>query len=395
MKFIRFYLYGFFIVGANSMVSIFLSLYLKQQGVSESVIGNLLGINQIMMPIVMLSLGMIADRISCRRMIMAGSLISIFFCSAMPSLKNTSLMTLAVCLDGIGINLAFITINILFIKIIPVENRGKRMAFMIGSQQAGYAIGSAISSLLLRNFNLDPVTIFYGALPGHAICFFLALKLQEAPIERFPLGHYLHDMRRIPAICLALVTFTLGLHWGSERFVTVRFMDEVLGAKGMAMAALFLVSGLTLAASSRLGGRIIDTREDFVTFLSFGMLVSGLMHALCNWTLNYPLFLLARILHTMGDGIVTFGVPMLVSQAFPSGRMGGNYGFNRMINSIGAALGSWISGFLAARYFIGSSFVATGLIQLASALVIWAMRNHLSSIKVRSEGNTVMSPVRE
>jgi len=101
------------------------------------------------------------------------------------------------------------------------------------------------------------------------------------------------------------------------------------------------------------------------------------MHFLTNWTRTFMPFLIVRTIHTCGDGFVTFAVPMLVSLAFASERLGGNYGFNRTINSIGAALGSALSGFLAARYNLGTPFLVTGFFAMAAAAAIWFTRRHL------------------
>jgi len=377
MNFRRFYILGFSVVCANSMVTMFLSLYLKSIGLSEYNIGGLVGTFHIMIPVMVLALGFISDRFSCRRMILAGSLLSFFYCIAMPQIESVMLMAVLVAVGGIGLTLSFITINILFLKIVPKEGRGKKVSKFVASLTSGYAVGSAISSIMIRHFLLPVQTIFYGALFLHVLCFLLALKLPEVPIERFPLIKYFHDMKRFPVFCLALIAFSLGFHWGSESFGTVRFLDEHIGADGLRMAIFFLGTGIALAAFSRLAGHLIDTREGFVRYLVFGMVVSGLMHALTSLARTWPQFMILRVLHTCGDGFVIFSVPMLVSLAFPSGRMGGNYGFNRTMTNIGSAIGSAFSGFIAARYFLGTPFIITGLFQVVVGGVIWLLGRHL------------------
>jgi|GEM_PF-670799 len=389
MKYARFYIYGFGVVCANSMVVMFLSLYLKSRGVEEVNIGGILGTYHAMLPLVVLGFGLLADRVSCKRLIVSGSLISTFYCMLMPQLDRVGYIVLAVCLGGIGLTLAFITVNVLFLKILPETSRGKPLSFFVASMTSGYAVGSAISSILVRSFDLSPVIIFYFAGCIHLVCFLVALRLPEARIERFPMIRYFHDMKQVPVFCLGLLSFSLGFHWGSESYGIVRFMDEHLSVRGLEMAALFLGTGIALAIFTRLAGHLVENHGGFVKFLVFGMILSGAMHSVTTWARNFPQFLIIRVIHTCGDGFIIFTVPMLVSLAFPSSRMGGNYGFNRTMNSIGSSLGGALSGYLVFRYFLGTPFLVTGIFQVLSAWVIWILRVHLPLPK---QGASPVSP---
>lgn len=379
MKYLRFYIFGFSMVCANSMVSMFLSLYLKSSGVSEVTIGGLLGTRHLMMPLVIFLLGFMADRISCKRLMLTGTSLMIIYCITMPHLHRTWTMSIGVGVEGIGLTLSFITANVLFLKVVQKKGKGKYLAIFVTAMTSGYAIGSSISSILLREFNLSPYFIFYAALPFHLTCFITALKMKEAPIEKFPLVKYFHDMKRFPVFCLATIAFSLGMHWGSEKFGTVRYLDEIIGATGFQMASMFLLTGITLAIFSRMAGSVIDNEKNFIPYLVFGIGFSGLMHALTSISRTFSSFLILRMLHTVGDSFIVFGIPMLVSMAFPRGRMGGNYGFNRTINSIGSTVGTAISGVLVVHFFLGTPFLVTGALQVVTAGWIWMVRNHMPS----------------
>ena len=121
MKYLRFYIYGFCLVFANSAVSMFLSPYLKSIDVGESEIGTILGVFHMMMPFVVLSMGLLSDRFSCRRLILMGTLISLIDCATKPFLKGSYIITTSVALGGIGLTLSFITANVLFLKIVHNE----------------------------------------------------------------------------------------------------------------------------------------------------------------------------------------------------------------------------------------------------------------------------------
>jgi DHA1 family multidrug resistance protein-like MFS transporter len=378
----RFCINVFCTIGAGSVVVMFLSLYLKTRQVGDVNIGGILGTYQIFMPLVILFFGLIADLVSCRRLAMLGSLVAAVCCFAMPLINNVYLLGLAVAISGIGFFLSFITVSVLFLKIVSEEKRGKNLSIFVASMTAGYAIGSAITSLLIRELPLPVESIFFVAASMYFVAFLAAIGLPEAPIERFPIIKYLHDTKSIPVLLIALTAFSVGTHGGAESVVLVRFMDEILVTRGLYMAAFFVLTGTTLSLFSRISGHLADSHGKIVKILIPGMLVSGLFQATTNWADTFPQFLIMRLLHTCGDGAIIFSVTMLISLVFTSARMGGNYGFNRTIKILGTAAGAAVSGFLVARYSLGIPFLASGVFQMGAACIIWMLRHHLPVAQV-------------
>lgn len=396
MKPLRFYIYGFCNLCGNSMVIMFLSLYLKSLKVDDSRIGSILGSYHAIMPLVVLSVGLLADRLSCRSLIIGGSFISLVYCVLMPQLRDFGMIIFSVCLGGIGVTLSFISINVLFLKIVPKEKRGKLVSIFIASLTSGYAVGSALSSILVREFSLPLSSIFYFGAFFHLICILTAIKLPEAAIDRFPLIKYFHDIKQIPVFCLALLAFSTGFHWGAESFSIVRLMVEKFNVRGYQMALLFISTGISLAIFSRLAGHLVENHGGFVKFLVFGLLLSGAMQTITAWAGGFTEFLIFRILHTCGDGFTILGLTMLISLIFPSGRMGGNYGFNRTFNNLGTAISGALSGILVARYSLVTPFIVTGLFQIFSAQIIWFLKGHLPTMNQnKSPIETPLTPVTE
>jgi MFS family permease len=356
----RFWLNVFCTVAANNIVVMFLSLYLKSRNVDNMHIGGLLGTYYLAMPLVVLGFGLLADRISCRSLIMLGSIVSIFDCLVMPQVHNVYLMAFFIALGGIGVALSFITVNVLFLKTLREEERGKNLSIFVAATVAGYSLGSALCSVLIRELPLPVETIFYTAAPLHAVAFLAAIGLPEAPIERFPVIKYFHDTKRIPVFLVALVSFSLGAHAGSEGFSIVRFLDEEIGARGFQIALFFILTGVSMSVFSRISGHLVDTQGNLVKILVPALAVSGLFQALTNWVHTFPQFLLMRILHTCGDGAILFSVPMLISLVFAASRMGGNYGFNQTIKKYRNRYGE--HGFRLPRgtIYAGDSFCGDG-----------------------------------
>lgn len=318
MKIFRFCLFIALCHGAGTMILMFLSLYLKNKGIDEAEIGGLLGTYHLMMPIVILFFGILADRISCRQLILAGAIISAVYCAAMPFVESTYLMGIFIAIGGIGHTLSYITVYTLFLKNLGNQSngKGKSLSIFVSSTAAGYASCTMLCSLLVRQFNFSPEIIFYAGFPLHLISLFVALKLPEAKVEKFPLIEYFHEAKQVPAFCIILVAFAIGVHFGSETFAIVRFMDEVIMAKGYEMALYFLCTGICLSAFSRIGGKLFDYHGKIAMIVIPGLLLSSIFHILTTWAGGFYQLLFIRMIHTCGDGMVLFSIPMLVRMGF-------------------------------------------------------------------------------
>lgn len=370
MKYIKFYLLIFFTTGAYSIIMMFLSLYLKTKNINEINIGGLMGTYNLMLPIVILFLGFLSDRISCKKLIFLGSTISFTYCLFMPIVDKISILTILLSLGGIGYTLSYISTNVLFLKTVEGEKHGKHLSIFVASTTGGYAIGSALMSILVKNIGVPVDYIFYITVPIYFITIILSLTLPEAKIEKFPIASYYHDIRQIPLLCIAILSFAIGQHWGAESYIIIRFMEEI-SSSGIQMALFFIVTGLSMITLSRLSGHIVKNQQTLVRIIIPGMIISSFFHIITYWVSNFPQFLFVRFLHTCGDGIVNFCIPMWVSIIFIKSRIGGNFGFSRTINSFGVVLGNILTGFLAARFSLKSSFLATGFIQIFAAGIVW------------------------
>ncbi len=372
----RFYLFNFCIATANSMIGMYLSHYLAIRGITEERIGELLSIYHLSLPLVVLVFGFLSDRIRCRPMILLGSLFSIAYCALMPRLSDVRLMACAIALGGIGVTLSMTAANVLFLKSLGSASKGRNLSRFVAANLVGYCLGTATSAILVLEPPYRSAAIFHAALPLQVVCFIVALGLPHAPMERFPIVQYFKDMVRLPVFCLALITFTVGIHFGTENFALVRFMDEHLHMRGLEIAVYFLIVGVAMPLSSRWGGHLFDARGRIVSMVVLSMLVSGLSLATVSIADGFWPYLVIRLFHTGADGMLIFGIQMYVSMVFVSGRVGGNYGFNRTLSSLGASLGAAVTGFLVGASGLATPFWAAGATQAGMAGMLWVLVRH-------------------
>ncbi|MBE7559375.1 MFS transporter [bacterium] len=379
---LRFYLFAFCLSMGNSIIGMYLSLYFASRGIPEDRIGGLLSVYYLALPMVVLVLGLLTDRMPCRPLILCGAALSVLYCVLLPRLSDVRALALVMAMAGVGWTLATLSGNVLLLKSLEREARGRRLSLWVGASLAGYSLGTAASAILVCQLRLPPEIIFHTALPFYALSFALALGLPHAPIERFPLAQYVRDVARLPVFCLALLTFTVGIHFGTEHYALVRFMDDTLSLAGYEIAAYFLVVSVAMPLASRWAGHAIDARRRLVPILVLAMMVSGLSLALVAGTTGLGGFFFVRLVHVAADGVLIFGTQMFVSMIFVAGRVGGNYGFNRTVNSLGSSAGAALTGWLVGAYGLSTPFWVAGVIQAAMAALLWALlsrRAHLTS----------------
>lgn len=370
---LRFYLFAFCLAMGNSTIGMYLSLYFASRNLPEDHIGGLLSVYYLALPVVMIVLGLLSDRLPCRPMILIGTALSVFYCVLLPQLSDVRLLAAVMALAGIGWTLATLSGNVLFLKTLGERERGRRLSLWVGASLAGYSLGTAASAILVCQLPLPPAVIFHAALPFYALSFALALGLPHAPIERFPVVEYFRDIYRLPVFCLALITFTVGIHFGAEHYALVRFMDETLALSGYQIAAYFLVVSVAMPLASRWAGHAMDARGRLLPILVLAMMVSGFSLIAVAFAHGPVAFFLVRLVHVAADGVLIFCTQMFVSMIFVAGRVGGNYGFNRTINSLGSSAGVGLTGFLVGAWGLATPFWVAGCVQALVAVLIWAL----------------------
>ena len=377
-----FYLYALCLSMSNSLIGMYLAWFLKSRGIAEEHIGQIMFTYYLMQPVVVCLFGFLTDRMSSRPLLVLGSLLSIGYCATMPQVTEARTMALLIMAAGTGITLSTISSGVLFLKSLPGERRGRALSLFVGMSLFGYSTGTSLSALLIDRLPLPPSTIFYAALPLHVICLVVSFRLPAAKLERFPVIEYLADLRRVPVFALGLLTFAVGIHFGTEHTVLVRFMAESLRLSGLQIFFYFILVGIGMPIASRWAGHLTDTHGRVMDFMIPAMILSGLSLALVAATAGMTSFVAVRMVHIAADGVLIFGIQMLVSLVFVSSRMGGNYGFNRTISSVGASLGALLAGYTVARHGLGGPLVVAGLLQVGAALLLLPLRRRMPTAQL-------------
>jgi MFS family permease len=86
-----------------------------------------------------------------------------------------------------------------------------------------------------------------------------------------------------------------------------------------------------------------------------------------------------RYLHIIGDAIVLWTLAYFISLIFPSARLGGNYGFTRVVTTLGTSLGAFGFGQVMAHGGYSLPFYLSGIFEIAVALFLLSQWRHMTA----------------
>ena len=123
-------------------------------------------------------------------------------------------------------------------------------------------------------------------------------------------------------------------------------------------------------------GRHIDRKIDYKKLFIYGMIVSGVTHALLTYPDVYISFIF-RAIHEIGDGITTVALMVWIGQKFDKTRIGGDSGIFYVLMTLGSFFGALIYGPIGFEYGYAYPLIISGIITIFCGLMFVAIRNRL------------------
>ena len=343
------------------VVAVYLPIYLEEVlDFSRSYIGLLISIYSVTLIVLVAPLGHLSDRVSPRRIVQVGLLFFAAYCFALGGVQTVLLLAAAQVLGGIGSSLVIIALHSLYYKHLTLSRKGRKVGLYMFAMFLGFAVGPLVSGFLLKRCGLSYRAIFLIA-GGVIVGLLLFSKvLKDSEPFRIRLLDYKQDILRKEVFLLICMLLAMGFHYGHERTSFALYMKNVVGLDDFAVGSVFAVLGLWIGIMGLVAGTLFDRNKKILLFICGGLVLSGSSHIATAYTESYATVLLARIVHTTGDGIVIFSMNAIIASIFPAKRMGGNFGFTSFFRMQGAFLGALISGLLDTHASYRTSFIVAG-----------------------------------
>lgn len=357
----------------------FVSIYLSQSGMSDSMIGLLFGANFLVAPLVAIPLGMLSDRLNPRKVIIAGMLLTAPFYLAITLTDSIALLALFFVIDAIGANLFSIAADsTMYRHIVSGKSRAFGMIHLL--YNVGIGVGLFFSGQAIANWGFSGLGTAMLVPALLVILFALKIPGRAIQIEREKLSSYLSDFKRREFLLFAVAVFLLAYHWGAEKTSFPLYASNTLLLTSEQLGLLFSLNLFVYAIAGFLAGRQIAASKDVAKFFMLGLAISALGSFLYAFSYDFGSALLSRILHDSGDGMLSVSMMLAIAAISGKERTGGTIGAMMIIYALANFTGSVASGYINEYFSYSAAILFSALLTLVSGAVLFlALRLKLSA----------------
>lgn len=379
VRLITFPLCGFLHTAVLWMMFAFLPVHLKAQGLSDAMLGAVMGFYSISALLLMIPLGVLSDRVSPKKVLLGGACMLFMHLAGLRAAYTWYAFLFLAALGGLSWAIFQTVLQALFLKVLSPAQKGVKIAvFQMGSY-LGFGVGPLLAGTLWGD--ADYVRMLGFALGGAAVLILLVLMLPDSDPIRFNLGDYREDLKQPRALAFLVVWLVYATHFGVEQTSYTLLMRQDLGFSNAQVGWTFLAVGVWMALMAPATGRGFDVRQSVIRLLALGLIVSSVFQILTAFARTLPEMVAVRLLHTAGDVPVILSMGIMTAAFFPQGRLGGHSAVVYAVRTLGVFVGNYAAGWVIPLVGHQGTFVASGVVVFLATLVLlpWVKRVlHLS-----------------
>ena len=348
-------------------VSTLMSLYLKEDlCLTPDKIGLLVSLFSFTTIIMTLPFGYLSDRFSPRKLMHLGALMIALSSFLMAHFRSVGAILCLIVLMGAGISMFAVSMFSLYFKLIGRKGRGTQISVFLSGMYLGWGFGLLLGGRLLQAFGMEAVFLV-SAVMGVAL-FFLTFLIEDSSPIRFNIMDYVGDIRRREVLLVSAIFVVLAFHFGTEHAVYPIFLREQVGLSYSRIGEIYPIMGIWLSVVGIFSGLVFDRVKNAKYLLVGGLLIGGAFQGITVYARSFWQVVDIRVVHVLGDSMAIFCANIFVANVFVRARLGGNYGFIKVLEAVGISSGAAASGFLlhhsgfpAAFWFSGGACIALAL----------------------------------
>ncbi len=316
--------------------------YRDQYGISESLLGVVIGLGFLSGFLSQILIAPLADRGYARRVVLAGMAFNICGLLVMAFSKSFVPLLAGRLVMGVGVGMAFPAIRRIVIVAEPDRlghNIGRLLAFDVG----GFAAGPAVSAVLVGPFGIPAPFLVIAATTAIALPYVARVEVTEAvepPVQRFAF-----DLLRIRpfagAVVLASAVF---LMIGAFDALWAVVLDDLNTNEWIANLGITLFA-LPLILLGSIGGRLAQRVGPFRVG-TIGLLGGALFMALYGVVPTGGAMFAVAMVHAVNDGLTVSSTGVAVAMVVPAERQAGAQGVLGGFETLTAGITAPIAGLL-------------------------------------------------
>lgn len=350
------------------MILAFLPIFLKSITIGDEKIGIIIGIFSVSSIIMVLPVGLFSDFFSPKKLSIFGAFLFIVYTSGLYKFHEYYQIAILAFVGGMGNSILGIILYSLFLKVMGISLRGKKIAFFQVGAYLGFGGGPLLGGLIVQHYSFD--VLFLIAMGLSLVLFALTFTLKDSTPFSFSLRDYRFDLKDRRIFLLLAIVLVYASHFGFEQTSFSLLLKEKLNFPGNRIGLVFFILGIWMAVLAPIAGHSFDKSRNVIVLLITGILLSSLFQVITGYVLNFEQLIVIRIIHTMGDALVILTIGILTSEFFPEKRLGGHAGIVHVTRTLGVFLGSIGSGFLNELLSYDKSIIINGAYTFIFTLLV-------------------------
>ena len=326
--------------------------------------------------------GWFADRLGRTRALNL-SLLIYSISTAACGFTHTAL-ALAACriLLGLGMGGEWASGAALVAETFPAAARGKALAFVQSFWAIGYALGAAITALLLPRFGWRAV-FFAGILPALLTLWIRRHVPEPALFQRdrqsnpSPLQLFRPPLARATLVCATMNAATLFAWWGLFTW-TPRFLSLPIAQGGHGLSIVNTSTWTIVMQAGTFAGYLsfgsiaakFGAKRTYIGYLLIAAAAVPVFAAVAN---PWLLLLIGPIVGFFGTGYFS-GFAVIAADLFPTPIRATAMGFVYNIGRIASAAAPYLIGLISEHHGLPAALLITSAAFLAAALIATALR---------------------
>ena len=345
--------------------------YRDEYGISENWIGLIIGLGFIAGFLAQITIAPYADRGYAKQLVLAGVFVNVIGLVLMAF--GTSLVPILIgrCISGIGIGAAAPAIKRIVVLADP-ENLGQNMGRLLAADVFGFAMGPAISAVLVGTFGIPSPFLVVAAVTLVLLPMVARVDVVEAvdpPKRRFAID-LLRRREFAGAVLLGAVAFTMIGAFDALWDVVHKDLETTDWIANLGIT-LF---GLPLIFLGPLGGRLAQSWGPFKLGPIGLFFAAGLM-IIYGFLPTGGLIFAVAMVHAVSDGLTISSAGVAVSMIVPADRQAGAHGVVGAAQAVSAGVMASVTGAIYARYGQAAAYTVAGIVMIVmTSAALWLAR---------------------
>ncbi len=291
-------------------------------GISETAIGVVIGVGFLAGFLSQLMIAPFADRGHARLIVLGGVIVSVVGLVMMASSTTLTPILIGRFVSGVGVGAAAPAVRRIVILADP-EHLGSNLGRLLAADVFGFALGPAISALLVGPFGIAAPFYVVGACSLLVLPFVARVRVQESVDMAQP---------RLALDLLRIRPFAGAVVMGAAVFMMIGTFDalwalvhEDLGTNEWIANLGITLFALPLVVLGPLGGRLAQTKGPF-RVAAVGLLLGAMFMFLYGVMPSGGLIFAVAMIHSVSDGFTVSSTGVAVGMTVPAERQAGAQG---------------------------------------------------------------------